>query len=199
MSPAVTGRQADRRLSVHAAAEEALTIAAGNGDDTVTIGTAESALTVEAGSGFGGGDSALPEWSPETLGRVPTVEVASAVYDVEASVLKNEFVDAGQTGGLGVVAADDDLVATLNGALAEGIHGVRTVQGMGREAVNLRLFEEKAADNLDAQLGQLFEGGNAVGGPAAAGIDGVHQLFVLCLAVGAQKGHLGPAVQAERV
>jgi len=43
--------------------------------------------------------------------------------------------------------------STLNGALAEGIHGVRTVQGMGREAVNLQLFEEKVADNLDAQLG----------------------------------------------
>ncbi len=42
--------------------------------------------------------------------------------------------------------------STLNGALAEGIHGVRTVQGMGREAVNLRLFEDKVADNLDAQL-----------------------------------------------
>ncbi len=42
--------------------------------------------------------------------------------------------------------------STLNGALAEGIHGVRTVQGMGREAVNLQLFEEKVADNLDAQL-----------------------------------------------
>ena len=43
--------------------------------------------------------------------------------------------------------------STLNGALAEGIHGVRTVQGMGREAVNLRLFEDKVADNLEAQLG----------------------------------------------
>src|SRR4029453_1298216 len=32
------------------------------------------------------------------------------------------------------------------------IHGVRTVQGMCREAVNLQLFEEKVADNLDAQL-----------------------------------------------
>ncbi len=42
--------------------------------------------------------------------------------------------------------------STLNGALAEGINSVRTVQGMGREAINLRLFEEKAADNLDAQL-----------------------------------------------
>ena len=42
--------------------------------------------------------------------------------------------------------------STLNGALAEGIHGVRTVQGMGREAVNLQLFEEKAEHNLEAQL-----------------------------------------------
>ncbi|MGH6944375.1 MAG: ABC transporter ATP-binding protein, partial [Geminicoccaceae bacterium] len=43
--------------------------------------------------------------------------------------------------------------STLNGALAEGINGVRTVQGMGREAINLRLFEEKVDDNLNAQLG----------------------------------------------
>ncbi len=42
--------------------------------------------------------------------------------------------------------------ATVNGALSEGIHGVRTVQGMGREAINLKLFEEKVTDNLNAQL-----------------------------------------------
>jgi ATP-binding cassette, subfamily B, multidrug efflux pump len=42
--------------------------------------------------------------------------------------------------------------STLNGALAEGIHGVRTIQGMGREGVNLQLFEEKVDDNLQAQL-----------------------------------------------
>ena len=42
--------------------------------------------------------------------------------------------------------------STVNGALAEGINGVRTVQGMGREAVNLQLFEDKVQENLDAQL-----------------------------------------------
>jgi ATP-binding cassette subfamily B protein len=42
--------------------------------------------------------------------------------------------------------------STLNGALAEGINGVRTIQGMGRESVNLELFEEKVRDNLQAQL-----------------------------------------------
>ena len=42
--------------------------------------------------------------------------------------------------------------STANGALAEGIRAVRTVQGMGREAVNLRLYDDKALDNLNAHL-----------------------------------------------
>ncbi|MSO65379.1 MAG: ABC transporter ATP-binding protein [Alphaproteobacteria bacterium] len=40
----------------------------------------------------------------------------------------------------------------VNGALAEGIHAVRTVQGMGREAVNFDLYDDKARENLRAQL-----------------------------------------------
>ena len=39
-----------------------------------------------------------------------------------------------------------------NGALAEGIHAVRTVQGMRREAVNFELYDEKATENLNAHL-----------------------------------------------
>ncbi len=42
--------------------------------------------------------------------------------------------------------------STCNGALAEGINGVRTVQAMIREQVNFRLFEEKAKENLEAHL-----------------------------------------------
>ena len=39
-----------------------------------------------------------------------------------------------------------------NGALAEGIHAVRTVQGMRREDVNFELYDEKATENLNAHL-----------------------------------------------
>ena len=39
-----------------------------------------------------------------------------------------------------------------NGALAEGIHGVRTVQAMAREDVNYHLYDEKAHQNLKAHL-----------------------------------------------
>jgi ATP-binding cassette subfamily B protein len=42
--------------------------------------------------------------------------------------------------------------SAANGALAEGIHAVRTVQGMGREAVNFELYKEKATENLKAHL-----------------------------------------------
>lgn len=42
--------------------------------------------------------------------------------------------------------------STVSGALAENVHGVRTIQAMTREAVNLNLFEEKARENLTAHL-----------------------------------------------
>ena len=42
--------------------------------------------------------------------------------------------------------------SVANGALAEAIHGVRTVQSMGRQEVNYSLYEEKAATNLRAHL-----------------------------------------------
>ena len=42
--------------------------------------------------------------------------------------------------------------SATNAALAETVHGVRTIQELRREDVNLRLFDEKAHDNLRAQL-----------------------------------------------
>jgi len=42
--------------------------------------------------------------------------------------------------------------STVNGALAENVHGVRTIQELGRETVNFNLFTEKASENLRANL-----------------------------------------------
>ena len=42
--------------------------------------------------------------------------------------------------------------SVTNGAMAEAIHGVRTVQSMDRQAVNLALYDDKATANLKAQL-----------------------------------------------
>lgn len=42
--------------------------------------------------------------------------------------------------------------SAVNGALAEGIHAVRTVQGMGREALNATLYRDKVLANLKSNL-----------------------------------------------
>ena len=43
-----------------------------------------------------------------------------------------------------------DASSIANGALAENINGVRTVQETRREAMNFELYEEKARENFDA-------------------------------------------------
>jgi ATP-binding cassette subfamily B protein len=45
-----------------------------------------------------------------------------------------------------------DASSIANGALAENINGVRTVQESRREALNFELYEEKARDNFEAQV-----------------------------------------------
>ena len=42
--------------------------------------------------------------------------------------------------------------SSTNGALAENVHGIRTIQGLGREQVNFELYTLKAQENLRAHL-----------------------------------------------
>jgi putative ABC transport system permease protein len=87
-------------------------------DEISALGT--DLLAVESGSGFGAGDSLLPETSVAGVERLDAVETASAVYSVDADVLRSEFIDAGQTGGITVVASDLALLDTLNGDVVDG-------------------------------------------------------------------------------
>ena len=78
-------------------------------------------LTVQAASGFGAGDGALPDESDEMIARIPTVEATAAVSPIDVNVYKSEFVPTGETGGITVVAADPNLLETLNGSVATGV------------------------------------------------------------------------------
>jgi ATP-binding cassette subfamily B protein len=49
-----------------------------------------------------------------------------------------------------------DASSIANGALAENINGVRTVQETRREAMNFGLYEEKARENFDAAVGSAW-------------------------------------------
>ncbi len=77
-------------------------------------------LTVQAGTGFGIGNAELPETASSMIGRIGTVQQVSAVSSVNVDVLRTDFIPSGQTGGISVVAAESDLLETLNGSVASG-------------------------------------------------------------------------------
>ena len=72
-----------------------------------------------------------------TLAIVPLLFIVRFVWLPRA---RNAFVSARRAS------------STTNGALAEGINGVRTVQAMAREDINYVLFDDKAQANLRSQL-----------------------------------------------
>lgn len=87
-------------------------------DEISRLGT--NLLTVEAGGGFGAGDSEMAPTAIAGIDRIPDVTDVAGVWELEVDVLRNEFVDPGQTGGISVVAAESELLATLNGEVSSG-------------------------------------------------------------------------------
>jgi len=77
-------------------------------------------LTVSPGQGFGGGDGALPESAAGSIGRIGPVQRTADVVVLDHAVLRNDVMNPNETGGLTAVAADLDLVDTLNGKVAVG-------------------------------------------------------------------------------
>jgi len=79
-------------------------------------------LQVQAGTGIGLGPGTLPEESVAMASRIGPVDTVASVADVpSARVYKNDLIPEGQTGGLGVGAADTNLLTTLQGSMAAGI------------------------------------------------------------------------------
>lgn len=79
-------------------------------------------LQVQAGTGIGLGPGTLPEESVVMTARIGPVETVASVSDVDsARIYKNDLVPEGQTGGLRVVAADTNLLVTLQGSMAHGV------------------------------------------------------------------------------
>ena len=77
-------------------------------------------LTVTPSGGFGGGDGVLPQESIGKVARVGPVERVADIVALDQTVLRNDFVNPAETGGITVLAADLDLVETLNGSIQRG-------------------------------------------------------------------------------
>jgi len=78
-------------------------------------------LTVAPGQTFLGANGVLPDTAVGSILHMPTVQRASAVYQIsQASVLRSPYVPADETGGIGVDATDPGLLAAVSGKLAAG-------------------------------------------------------------------------------
>jgi len=79
-------------------------------------------LTVSPGRTLSGRDAMLPPEAVKQVRRIPGVLSASSVAALtDLAVYRNEFVDPRNTNGIGVLAADRDLLAVTGGRLATGL------------------------------------------------------------------------------
>ena len=77
-------------------------------------------LTVTPSGGFGGGDGSLPTEAVAKVSRVGPVERVADVVELDVAVLRNDLVNENETGGITAMAADLELLQTLNGEMAIG-------------------------------------------------------------------------------
>ncbi len=78
-------------------------------------------LTVGPGQTFLGANAQLPEAADRAVRNLASVRSAAAVTDVStATVRRNQFIEAAETSGIGVYAADPQLLTTLGGRVVRG-------------------------------------------------------------------------------
>jgi putative ABC transport system permease protein len=78
-------------------------------------------LTVSPGQTFLGQNEVLPSTATGSVRQMLNVTGAAAIYQVGgANVLRTAYVPSTETGGIGVVAADPSLPATLSDKMASG-------------------------------------------------------------------------------
>ncbi len=92
-------------------------------------------LTVTPGQTLLGASEVLPDTAVPMIGHMRHVDNDAAVYQVaSANVYRNPFVPSSQTGGLGVLAAADNLPRVLGTTMASG-HFLNAVSDRYPEAV----------------------------------------------------------------
>ena len=78
-------------------------------------------LVVQPDAGLGRGTGNLPATATATIERIPPIEQTSMLSAVNANVFRNDLMPAGKTGGISVQAVDQDLLAVLDGSVADGV------------------------------------------------------------------------------
>ena len=117
-------------------------------------------VTVAPGQTFTGEDATLPREAVGMIARIGPVQAVSATADVEATVRKTDRIPAGETGGIGVKAADTHLLHTLGATVARGAFlnaatASHPVVALGAVAAE-RLGVDRADGSVQVWLGEQW-------------------------------------------
>lgn len=77
-------------------------------------------LTIQPGQNFFGENASLPAAAARAVRNLASVRNAAALTTVSASVRSSPYIEAAETGGITVDAAEPQLLSTLQGKLARG-------------------------------------------------------------------------------
>ena len=77
-------------------------------------------LAVQAGQSVFGEEAKLPEAAPAMIRRIPPVEQAAALSSVNASVRRSDYIAETETNGIGLFAAEPEVLDTLQAEMATG-------------------------------------------------------------------------------
>ncbi len=119
-------------------------------------------LRVTPGETLVGEEATLPETAAAMIGRLGEVEATAAVGSVEATVRRTDFVPPSRTGGISVLAAEADLLATLNARLEagrfldDGVDGYPVVVLGATAAERLGLTSSHLAHLVQVWLGERW-------------------------------------------
>jgi putative ABC transport system permease protein len=78
-------------------------------------------LTITPGQSLLGEEATLPLTAPKMVARLNPVEQVASVRTTEATLRRTNYIPAARTNGIGVLAADTNLLATLNGTVKTGV------------------------------------------------------------------------------
>lgn len=78
-------------------------------------------LTIEPGQNFFGENASLPAAAARSVRNLASVKTAAALTTVSASVRSSPYIEAAETGGIAVDAAEPQLLSTLQGKVVDGV------------------------------------------------------------------------------
>ena len=109
-------------------------------------------LTATPGQTLFGDDAVLPDEAPSMIRRIAPVEQVASLGSVEGTVRRTDRIPEIETSGIGIRAADTNLLRTLGGSLREGGFLNAATARLSAVVLGSKAAERLGLDHLDGDV-----------------------------------------------